>query len=373
MSMGLLRVLIALSHLKVAYYIPVAQHYCVVRAVTFTSFGTLYFIMMFIPELVSEDASMHKWIRMIFLFSESFLATVVTKYQETDPSMNLPVHTELHHERYCLFTVLVMGETVLGIVLPELSQTEDYLATVAANCVLIFALQYLYFEVDNFRYLKHAVDFSRQSGHAWSCWLFPSLHAGLFITQLMMGVGVKCSLYYNTYLKQKYRYLLCFTFAINIVISIAIHLCHKLPVFELSIRTRVTVRVIGAVIGGCLGLVPYGSLSAMGLTWSLATVGMVLVLFEFYAAHIPEEHDQRDTFIEDEEQAYIDELRESMASEGDDHGITPMAHPDVNRVRMTSRGVIDYHKPGDGTSSIGMRCSMRQSIRQSKHSQHMRE
>ena len=59
----------------------------------------------------------------------------------------LPVHIELQHERFCLFTVLVMGETVLGIILPPLEQTSTFLATVCANCVLIFSVQYLYFEV----------------------------------------------------------------------------------------------------------------------------------------------------------------------------------------------------------------------------------
>jgi len=356
-----------MGHIKVAYYIPVAAHYCVVRATTFTLFGAAYCVMIWLPEWLSEDASDQKWIRMIFLFAESFIATVVTKYQEqSETGMNLPVHTELQHERYCLFTVLVMGESILGIILPELSQTEDYLATVAACCVLIFALQYLYFEVDNFRYLKHAVDFVPSSGHAWSRWLFPSLHAGLFITQLIMGVGVKCALYYNTKLKQKYRYLLCFTFSINILISMAIHCCHKLPKFELGIKTRVGVRFIGAMIGAGLGCIPYGDLSVKGLTWSLASVGICLLFFEFYAAHIPEETDQRQDFIEDEEEAYVEELRESMELALDPNSPADHVHHhvDANRVRMTSRGVVDYHV-GKGSSSIGMRQSMRVSMRTS--------
>ena len=100
----------------------------------------------------------------------------------------------------------------------------------------------------------------------------------------------------------------------------------------------------------------------MGLTWCLATVGMLLVFFEFYAAHIPEESDQREDFLEDEEEAYVAEMRESVAS-NPNSPIGETTPVNVNRIRMKSRGVLDYHKHRGSCASIGVRQSMRQSMR----------
>ena len=192
-----------------------------------------------------------------------------------------------------------------------------------------------------------------------------------------MGVGVKCALYYNTYMKQKYRYLLSITFAVNIILSISIHLCHELPVFEVSIWTRLLVRFLGALSAVGLGLIPYGSLSAFGLCGGLAAISLLLVFFEFYAAHIPMESQQRDDFVADQIEEYVHELEARKSTEKSKEETTEEEGAEnypqkLDRIRMSRRGVVSQarFKP-DNHNSLELRQSMRQCMRQSMRSREL--
>merc|ERR1711939_1200824 len=100
---------------------------------------------------------------------------------------------------------------------------------------MLFCIQYVHFEVDNFRFLKHALE--RVSNRKIFRHLFLYLHLILYMACLMMGVGVKCALYYSgKVLKQKYRHLLCVNFAVVIFTSIMIQRCHALPTFKIGIH-----------------------------------------------------------------------------------------------------------------------------------------
>ena len=153
---------------------------------------------------------------------------------------------------------------------------------------MIFCIQYLYFEVDNFRFLKHALD--RRSGNRIFRNLFLYSHLILYICCLMLGVGVKCALYYSgTTLKQKYRQFLCINFAVVLFMSIMIQCCHAVPTFRVSIGYRIAVRLCASAGSVVLGCIPYKNLSAVALMWLLAGIALLLTAFEFLGAEIPDE------------------------------------------------------------------------------------
>lgn len=294
-SLALVKVILALQYLEVAITIPSVKNYAALHAVTFFLFAVLYLSMIAVPEALLDDKTDQKTFRGIFVVAETIIARLVSVAEELYTG-GIPVHTELQHERYCLFTVLVLGETVLGIILPDIKHTTDYFATAAASAVMIFCIQYLYFEVDNFRFLKHALD--RFSASRFFRHLFLYLHLLLYMTCLMLGVGVKCTLYYSgKVLKQKYRHLLCVNFALVVMTSMLIHVCHALPRFEIRIGYRFAVRAAASVASIALGFIPYKSLSAVTLIWLLATIALLLTFFEFMAANIPDEEEKAEAHI----------------------------------------------------------------------------
>ena len=73
---------------------------------------------------------------------------------------------------YLLQIVIVLGESVLGIILPDLQQSAEFLTTALFACIVICCIQYLYFEVDSLRChvqltaCRITTQFSRFAKHA---------------------------------------------------------------------------------------------------------------------------------------------------------------------------------------------------------------
>eukprot|EP00656_Telonema_subtile_P055310 TRINITY_DN8512_c0_g1_i2.p1 TRINITY_DN8512_c0_g1~~TRINITY_DN8512_c0_g1_i2.p1 ORF type:complete len:576 (+),score=167.37 TRINITY_DN8512_c0_g1_i2:124-1851(+) len=201
----------------------------------------------------------------------------------------VPIHIGLMHERMALMIVIVLGESVLGIILPELQQTAEFLTTAAAACVLICCIQYLYFEVDALRFSKHAM----QRRHFNCCfkihpaWFWMNGHMLLMILNLMVGVGIKSALSLNDSLKTKYRLLLTGSAAASIGLSFMLHILHRLPSgFKVSTFNRGIVRLVATSLIVALGFISKEDLPAWALMSTIAFIAVGLVLFEFFASRV---------------------------------------------------------------------------------------
>lgn len=206
---------------------------------------------------------------------------------------HVPIHIGLMHERMALMIVIVLGESVLGIILPDLQQSAEFLSTAAFACVLICCIQYLYFEVDSLRFTKHAMQ--RRSFRC--CFqLHPALfwlhgHSLLMVLSLMVGVGIKSSLSLNDSLKTKYRILLTASVAAALGLSFLLHIMHRLPSgFTVSVLNRGLVRLGVSMVIVAAGFIPKDQLPAWALMMFLALVSVALVLFEFFASRVKQVH-----------------------------------------------------------------------------------
>lgn len=217
----------------------------------------------------------------------------------------VPLHIDYFHERVALMVVIVLGESVLGIILPDLTQSAEFLATAGFASLLISCIQYLYFEVDNLRFAKHCL--RTKALGKWYCHLHRACfwihgHQLLMVTMLIFGVGIKLSLVYNNSFKTKYRMLLTGSCAVTLVLSFGLHTLHRLPTsFKCGIFPRMVVRVVVSAIVVGLGAIPKDDLPAWALMGLISGMTVTLVMFEFYASRIKlvhTDHDQHGMSVE---------------------------------------------------------------------------
>jgi len=87
------------------------------------------------------------------------------------PPDRVPWHIDLMNERFCLLIVIVLGEGVLGIIVPDINTSWKetgsyavYCTTAGMACVVLCCLQFVYFEVDNVRFEVHAMQRTMAKG-----------------------------------------------------------------------------------------------------------------------------------------------------------------------------------------------------------------
>jgi len=105
-------------------------------------------------------------------------------------------------------------------------------------------------------------------------------------SNLIVGVGIKTSLFYNQKLKNKYRILLSGAVAVSMLLSLAVHFTHRLPKFVQSRKNRVIVRVTGALLIVGAGWLPYADVEAWLFMTILAFVLSAVNLYEFSSADV---------------------------------------------------------------------------------------
>jgi len=205
------------------------------------------------------------------------------------PGDSIPIHLDHMAERISLLIIIVLGEGVLGIVLPTAQQNAEFLISAGFACVIICCLQFLYFEIDNLRFVVTSMRRTQKEGllGLHPAWWNTNLHMCIMISDLIVGVGIKCSLSYNQKLKTKYRLLLVGSVAASLLFSLGIHLSHGLPKrFRVPLSMRILFRfVVAGAIVGC-GWVPYKEVPAYAFLIVISTLLVCACVFELYASEI---------------------------------------------------------------------------------------
>lgn len=300
-ALAMAYIVLGLHACYLGYRLERAHRVCYSDGVLHFLVALVFLMIGWMPLLSKEHEKAWRCVGIGLSFVGTWLARhyrdrVCLRQPERDPKGKItkrgdavPIHIELMHERMALMIVIVLGESVLGIILPELQQNLEYFCTVGLACVLICCIQYLYFEVDALRFTKHAM----QRRYFTCCFrTHPAFfwlqgHYVLMVANLMVGVGIKSCLSNNAYLKPKYRILLASSTAGSLLLSYGLHLLHRLPSgFQHSKGVRGLVRVLasGSIIA--VGLVPMDGFPAWAFMLCIALITMVLALYEFHASSL---------------------------------------------------------------------------------------
>lgn len=155
-----------------------------------------------------------------------FVSRIVTnKLRTAAEAVRIPVHVEHFSERHGELVMLLLGESVISLAIPDVipGQRMSHYAFLAVGVALLMQLQTMYFEAQPNEADMHALRFNmRASG------LYVFSHFFYFASLIMVGVGLKILLLHlKDELHAAEAWILCAGTSITIILIHLSRLSHK--------------------------------------------------------------------------------------------------------------------------------------------------
>jgi low temperature requirement protein LtrA len=180
----------------------------------------------------------------------------------------VPVHASHIPERIGLFTLIVLGETVLAVVVgtERVSWSVESGVCAALGFTLGAAFWWLYFDFLDSSFIRRSI---------WKGQVYLYAHLPLMAGLIALGVGVKYAIRDSAGLDlaDSSRWILCGALGLAFVSLAAMTLVSTRPRHEVDLGVRIAVAVAAlalALLGGELGPVPVLALLTAAVVGSLA-------------------------------------------------------------------------------------------------------
>ncbi len=265
------RVLLIIEYLRAAKHIPQARPLIYPMNVGFAIGAALWIVSLFVPAPLR-----------FVLWFVGLLVDFVAPIVAASGQRQMPPHAEHLPERFGLFTIIVLGEAVLGVVngVSEMAWSMNGALSAVLGFVAAFSLWWLYFENS----LGTALEKVRSTGRILilQVWLYG--HLPLVIGLAAAGIGVEHIVVSapNEPLPGNERWLMAGSVALCYV---ALAILHRTGViFACKARTRHRLAAAAAV----LAIAAFGSmLLPVFVIGAIAFVGIIEVILDLYQKPLP--------------------------------------------------------------------------------------
>lgn len=266
------RILLLLLYARAYRYVPVTRELVRGYLTGFGAGAAIWFLAIFVPEPVNF------WMWGIALAIDLATPFVVRKAQAAAPLdvSHLP-------ERFGLFTILVLGESIVAVTV-GLGHVEWQMATTItgiAGISIASALWWIHFDNLDGRVVRR-----RGGGKAWrpTVWIYS--HLPLAIGLAMVGVGIEHAIVaadHHHYTDPE-RWLLVLGVTITLAAMVGIETASTRDLSEELRTTLITSRLIAIAIALLVGII--GSLTAAATAVVLAAICGLLVTTDLVIATI---------------------------------------------------------------------------------------
>jgi len=117
-------------------------------------------------------------------------------------SITIPMNIDFSIHRYGEWTMLMLGESILSLLIVEVTEERDYYITFFAGIMSVILLQYLHFRSQPHHADGHAMRRDRKAG-----FLFTTMQQFYSASLVVVGVSYKMFLYEYTYAEDSHRRL----------------------------------------------------------------------------------------------------------------------------------------------------------------------
>ncbi len=277
LSYTAVRTVLVVKYLRAIYHIPIARPLTTRYAIGFAIAALIWLVSAFVPIPVRFAF----WVLGLFV-------DFATPLSASKLQVQLPPHASHLPERMGLFTLIVLGESIIAVVSGVAEQKWNFLSAIAKRCCevqiagvcgmsIAFSLWWMYFENIG----GSAIRISRATGHmgAFQSWFYA--HLPLMIGIAATGVGVEhiVSVNQTKAMPDAERWLLCGSVALCLL---ALALLHLTKVIRYC-QYRASQRILGAVVLVVLAAFG-GGLLPLALIAFVAVVCVVQVVLELYMA-----------------------------------------------------------------------------------------
>jgi len=238
------KIALSLIYLQIRFQVPRAREFAK-YAVTGNALSACVFVgAAFTPSKL--------WASMLWLFGGYVVEFVWIHFSYSDPRASIPLNIEHTTERFGLFIMLVLGESIVAIVTDAngLTGVNDWLIAIFGFAT-VFACKTIYFEAQPHEPKEHALKRSSFTGR-----LYVYLHIPLGTALIGVGTGIKLlKSHANKKPVVKFDYFLfSYSLVLFLIMANAFRLIHS---FESRNKMIWIFRIISVSILGILpGLVP---------------------------------------------------------------------------------------------------------------------
>ncbi|ARV57290.1 low temperature requirement protein A [Nostocales cyanobacterium HT-58-2] len=271
LSYAAVRIVLVIEYLYARWHVPATRALTTRFAWGFGTAAAIWLISAFVPQPLR-----------FMLWALGLMLDFATPLRAGKLDAEFAPHSSHLPERFGLFTLIVLGESIIAVVSGVAEQTWNISTAIAAvsSLIIVFSLWWVYF--DNLG--GSAIQAARACRciTAYQIWLYT--HLPLVIGIAAIGVGVKYAILSqpSMALPPAVRWLVCTTLAICLLALGMIYLSSFIGLNTLSVQScpsRVKYRAIAAAFVFALA-VAGADLSPVGLIGLLAVICAAQIIFE---------------------------------------------------------------------------------------------